>query len=556
MAIVFAGAAISPSLALSQQLNTAQWKPSPKLNAVPTKPVAANLHDAKRPGWNLSWKTPAAAQGPVARSGQPVAPGIQQVSGTSDLTERANPVRSAGFLQPTGHHEPGVPVPVPDTNANQHGAELAPRANNFFENPFGDDRVAPPAPRHRTRQVAAQVDELFGNPADQPLDQTANPIADPARPSANGIPNSLRANPNQSGFGLPETLPEQVPSTSPGASMSGDSNPLTDPFQDDLPAPQPAERPSSPSDNIRDLLEGDSQGSVGTLPEPPGPEREDSSNLLENNPFDRDEKNAELEKLRRDLDMDRDRGEDTRNSAPNTIEPNDEEKESDQGVSCDDFRQKVSADSIRNISLDPSPPLRPDVIDQDDFDEVRAEFLEKQALRQWRAIDGTPLAVGYLRDLAYEKVIIETEYGGVEELPREELSEADLAYLTDNWGLPKQCLLEQVAYQPRRWRPMTMTWKASNLCHKPLYFEEVNLERYGHTAGPVLQPIVSSAHFFANIAVLPYKMGVHSPHECQYALGYYRPGNCAPWIIPPMPISARGAAFQTAAMVGGAWLIP
>ena len=74
-----------------------------------------------------------------------------------------------------------------------------------------------------------------------------------------------------------------------------------------------------------------------------------------------------------------------------------------------------------------------------------------------------------------------------------------------------------------------MTWKASNLCHKPLYFEEVNLERYGHTAGPVLQPLVSSAHFFGNIIVLPYKMGVHGPTECQYSLGYYRPGNCAPW---------------------------
>ena len=101
-----------------------------------------------------------------------------------------------------------------------------------------------------------------------------------------------------------------------------------------------------------------------------------------------------------------------------------------------------------------------------------------------------------------------------------------------------------------------MTWKASNLCHKPLYFEEVNLERYGHTAGPILQPIVSSAHFFANIAVLPYKKGIHPPNECQYALGYYRPGNCAPWIVPPVPLSLRGAARQAAVMTAGFWLIP
>ncbi len=101
-----------------------------------------------------------------------------------------------------------------------------------------------------------------------------------------------------------------------------------------------------------------------------------------------------------------------------------------------------------------------------------------------------------------------------------------------------------------------MTWKASNLCHTPLYFEDVNLERYGHTHGPVLEPVVQSAHFFANIAVLPYKMGVHSPKECQYALGYYRPGNCAPWIIPPVPLSVRGALVQGAALTGAFWLIP
>ena len=46
------------------------------------------------------------------------------------------------------------------------------------------------------------------------------------------------------------------------------------------------------------------------------------------------------------------------------------------------------------------------------------------------------------------------------------------------------------------------------------------------------------------------------PNECQYTLGYYRPGNCAPWIVPPVPISARGALTQGAVMTGAFWLIP
>ena len=159
-------------------------------------------------------------------------------------------------------------------------------------------------------------------------------------------------------------------------------------------------------------------------------------------------------------------------------------------------------------------------------------------------------------DLAYEKALVQTATGATQAIPINRLSEDDLAYISENWGLPKECRLEQVAMAPRQWVPSAVTWKAPNLCHKPLYFEDINLERYGHTTGPFLQPIVSSAHFFANIAVLPYKMGIHPPNECQYALGYYRPGDCAPWIIPPVPISLRGAVSQAAAATTGFLLIP
>jgi hypothetical protein len=224
--------------------------------------------------------------------------------------------------------------------------------------------------------------------------------------------------------------------------------------------------------------------------------------------------------------------------------------------SCDAFRQSIREDKIQNLSLDISPPFRPDVIEQDEFEKLKKKFDEAQEVRDWQSVDGRKLGRGRLRDLAYEKVVIETEFGTLEELPIDRVSEADLAYLSKNWGLPQECLIEQAAYAPRAWQHAKVTWKASNLCHKPLYFEEVNLERYGHTAGPFIQPIVSSAHFFANIAVLPYKMGVHSPSECQYTLGYYRPGNCAPWIVPPVPISVRGGLYQAAAMTGAFWLIP
>ena len=99
-------------------------------------------------------------------------------------------------------------------------------------------------------------------------------------------------------------------------------------------------------------------------------------------------------------------------------------------------------------------------------------------------------------------------------------------------------------------------WKASALCHKPLYFEDASLERYGHSWGPCLDPFVSGAHFFGTLPALPYCMGLHPPNECMYALGHYRPGNCAPYMIPPVPLSLRAAAVQTAATTGAIFIIP
>jgi hypothetical protein len=99
-------------------------------------------------------------------------------------------------------------------------------------------------------------------------------------------------------------------------------------------------------------------------------------------------------------------------------------------------------------------------------------------------------------------------------------------------------------------------WKASALCHKPLYFEDEALERYGHSWGPCLDPLVSGAHFFCKLPVLPYCMGVTPPNECMYALGHYRPGNCAPYMCDPIPLSCRGAVFEAGAVVGAAAILP
>jgi hypothetical protein len=99
-------------------------------------------------------------------------------------------------------------------------------------------------------------------------------------------------------------------------------------------------------------------------------------------------------------------------------------------------------------------------------------------------------------------------------------------------------------------------WKAANLCHKPLYFEQVQLERYGHSWGPYAQPIMSGVHFFGTLPILPYKMGIRTPNECVYTLGYYRPGNCAPYFVGGFPFTWRAAAFQAGTVTGMSFLFP
>jgi hypothetical protein len=122
--------------------------------------------------------------------------------------------------------------------------------------------------------------------------------------------------------------------------------------------------------------------------------------------------------------------------------------------------------------------------------------------------------------------------------------------------LPGDCPLGNEVFRSRSFAPLTYTWTASQLCHKPLYFEDVQLERYGHMAGPWVQPVASAVNFFATFPILPYKMGLELPNECVYTLGYYRPGDCAPYLFDPLPLSVRGMFFEAGAWVGSCALFP
>ena len=69
--------------------------------------------------------------------------------------------------------------------------------------------------------------------------------------------------------------------------------------------------------------------------------------------------------------------------------------------------------------------------------------------------------------------------------------------------------------------PIVCSWTPWTICFRPLYFEEIALERYGASCG-IAQPAVSGAHFFGRVVAMPYKMWVRCPRSCVCSNGFSR----------------------------------
>jgi hypothetical protein len=93
------------------------------------------------------------------------------------------------------------------------------------------------------------------------------------------------------------------------------------------------------------------------------------------------------------------------------------------------------------------------------------------------------------------------------------------------------------------------------ICYRPLYFEDIKLERYGENVG-LLQTGLSGTRFFTTIAALPYKMTVHPPRTCQCSNGFSRCGDC------PLPgygkreLRIDASLIEAAAVAGVVYILP
>jgi len=108
----------------------------------------------------------------------------------------------------------------------------------------------------------------------------------------------------------------------------------------------------------------------------------------------------------------------------------------------------------------------------------------------------------------------------------------------------------------RHWMMYEFNWEASALATRPVYFEDVNLERYGYSHGLLLEPLFSAGHFFLRVPFIPYMRGADPPLQPVYALGYGRPGSYFPYHLHRPPLSLRGAVQEAAWAVGLVYILP
>lgn len=121
---------------------------------------------------------------------------------------------------------------------------------------------------------------------------------------------------------------------------------------------------------------------------------------------------------------------------------------------------------------------------------------------------------------------------------------------------PELVDLPHVGFESRAFAESNVTWEASNLLSNPLYFEDAALERYGHTHNQLVQPLFSLGKFGTQLVGLPYQMALHPICERRYALGWYRPGECAPYKFYLPPWNTKAAVTAGAAYTGLIFLIP
>lgn len=122
---------------------------------------------------------------------------------------------------------------------------------------------------------------------------------------------------------------------------------------------------------------------------------------------------------------------------------------------------------------------------------------------------------------------------------------------------PEEVPLTSEAYATRVIPELHYCWFASDVYYNPLYFEDIEVERYGHIYCPwFVQPVASVGKFGVQLLGMPYQATIHPIWERQTPLGHYRPGEFAPYKHYLIPWNTRAALAEGAFAVGAVYFIP
>ena len=106
------------------------------------------------------------------------------------------------------------------------------------------------------------------------------------------------------------------------------------------------------------------------------------------------------------------------------------------------------------------------------------------------------------------------------------------------------------------WLTSMAGWTAPEFYTRPIYFEQINFERYETSAPAWTRPAISYAQFLGTIPVLPYKVGANEPTSRMYTVGHYPYDQVTPAHSNWGKLSKKGMLLQGAATTGLIFFIP
>lgn len=113
---------------------------------------------------------------------------------------------------------------------------------------------------------------------------------------------------------------------------------------------------------------------------------------------------------------------------------------------------------------------------------------------------------------------------------------------------PEEPVLSTERYSGRSWPKQTAIAEPHYVCHRRLYFEQRNEERFGWDLG-FIHPVVSAAYFFGDLATMPYKFGTEPCRWWECSAGLCLPGQPTPYLLYPPQPSVTGIVME-AAIIG------